>query len=112
MVSIPIEGKELILVSERSLERQTKRDKETKAGVVPVSNLSICYSCRITILLDVRIVFDIRKQQVNFTCFSLFSQEEHKFCIFQSLTSELGHGSHHEMQIHLFVPNPHSCEGT
>lgn len=52
MVFIPIEGRELTLVSERSLERQTKSLVNSfghKAKAVPVSNLSMCYSGKIKI---------------------------------------------------------------
>lgn len=50
MVSIPIEGKELTLVSERSLE--TQRDEINSCGhkAVPVANPSMCSTWKIKII--------------------------------------------------------------
>lgn len=90
MVSIPIEGRELTLVSERSLQRQ-------RVQIIHVDTklrLNMCCSCKD---IDGRI-----KKTVN----SFNSNSVH------SLTSVLGLGSRHKMQIHLFVLNPHSFEDT
>lgn len=96
MVSIPIEGKELTLVSERSLKTHTKSWEEFMWTQSCSCNPTICATYK-------KCWKETQTYFFYFLCCCLWCK---------SLTCELGHGSRHKMPIHLSAPNPHSCEDT